>query len=133
MAQQSFDRNARLQESIRTVLAELLVYSVKDPRLDGVTVSGVRLSADRSIATVYFSIYADEERERQAADGFAAAGPFLRRELAHRMRLRIIPELRFRRDTSYAYGEHMEKVFHKLHEEGLLPPEEDDNPTGEES
>ncbi|HHQ49378.1 MAG TPA: 30S ribosome-binding factor RbfA [Acidobacteria bacterium] len=132
MAHQSFDRNARLQESIRTVLAELLVFSVKDPRLDGVTVSGVRLSADRSIATIYFSIYGDDERERQAADGFTAAGPFLRRELARRMRLRIIPELRFRRDTSYAYGEHMEKVFEKLHEEGLLPPEGSGGPTEEE-
>ena len=132
MAHQSFDRNARLQESIRTVLAELLVFSVKDPRLDGVTVSGVRLSADRSIATIYFSIYGDDERERQAADGFTAAGPFLRRELAHRMRLRIIPELRFRRDTSYAYGEHMERVFEKLHEEGLLPPEGNGSPTENE-
>lgn len=123
MAKQSFDRNARLQESIRTVLAELLVFSVKDPRLEGVTVSSVKLSGDRSIATIYFSVYGDEERERQAADGFTAAGPFLRREMAHRMRLRIIPELRFRRDTSFAYGDHMEKVFHRLHEEGLLPTE----------
>jgi len=133
MAQQSFDRNARLQESIRTVLAEMLVFSVKDPRLEGVTVSGVKLSADRSIATVYFSVYGDEERERQAADGFTAAGPYLRREMAHRMRLRIIPVLRFRRDTSYAYGEHMEKVFEKLHEEGLMPPEEDKGGTGDGS
>ncbi|NOZ93473.1 MAG: 30S ribosome-binding factor RbfA [Acidobacteria bacterium] len=133
MVKQSFDRNARLQESIRTVLAELLVFSVKDPRLEGVTVSGVKLSADRSIATIYFSIYGDAERERQAADGFAAAGPFLRREMAHRMRLRIIPELRFRRDTSYAYGEHMEKVFEKLHQEGLLPPEENGDTTGDDS
>ncbi len=133
MVKQSFDRNARLQESIRTVLAELLVFSVKDPRLEGVTVSGVKLSADRSIATIYFSIYGDAERERQAADGFAAAGPFLRREMAHRMRLRIIPELRFRRDTSYAYGEHMEKVFEKLHEEGLLPPEDNSDDTGDDS
>jgi len=133
MANQSFDRNARLQESIRSVLAELLIFSVKDPRLEGVTVSGVKLSADRSIATIYFSIYGDAERERQAADGFNAAGPYLRREMAHRMRLRIIPELRFRRDTSFAYGEHMEKVFEKLHEEGLLPPEENDEESGDGS
>ncbi len=130
MVRQSFDRNARLEESIRSVLAELLMFSVKDPRLEGVTVSGVSLTGDRSIATIYFSIWGDEERERQAADGFAAAGPFLRRELARRMRLRIIPELRFARDTSYAYGDHMERVLHRLHEEGLIPPPEADGTAG---
>lgn len=131
MVRQPFDRNARLEESIRSVMAELLMFSVKDPRLEGVTVSGVALTGDRSIATIYFSVLGDEERERQAADGFAAARPFLRRELARRMRLRIIPELRFARDTSYAYGDHMERVLSRLHEEGLIPPPEDeDTPAG---
>ncbi len=124
-------RNARLEDSIRSVLAELLLFEVKDPRLDQVTVSGVKLTGDRSRATIYFSLIGDEERERQAADGFTAAGAFLRRELARRMRLRIIPELVFERDTSYAYGDHMDRVFDRLHREGVLPPAEDDGPVEE--
>jgi ribosome-binding factor A len=110
-------------------MAELLLYEVKDPRLDQVTVSGVKLSGDRSHATIYFSLIGDEERERQAADGFTAARSFLRRELAQRMRLRIIPELVFKRDTSYAYGDHMERVFDRMHREGLIPPAEDEGET----
>ncbi len=119
-------RNARLEEAIRAVMAELLLYDVKDPRLDQVTVSGVKLSGDRSHATIFFSLIGDEERERQAADGFAAAGSFLRREMAHRMRLKIIPELVFKRDPSYAYGDHMERVFDQMHRDGLIPPSDDD-------
>ncbi len=130
MTRQGSTRNARLEESIRAVMAELLLYEVKDPRLDQVTVSGVKLSGDRSHATIYFSLIGDEERERQAADGFTAARSFLRRELAHRMRLRIIPELRFERDTSYAYGDHMERVFDRMHREGLIPPPEDGEEDG---
>lgn len=126
MTRHGSTRNARLEESIRAVMAELLLYEVKDPRLDQVTVSGVKLSGDRSHATIYFSLIGDEERERQAADGFTAARSFLRRELAHRMRLRIIPELAFKRDTSYAYGDHMERVFDRMHKEGLIPPAEDE-------
>lgn len=125
MTRHGSTRNARLEESIRAVMAELLLYEVKDPRLDQVTVSGVKLSGDRSHATIYFSLIGDEERERRAADGFTAARAFLRRELAHRMRLRIIPELAFERDTSYAYGDHMERVFDRLHREGLIPPTEE--------
>ncbi len=129
MTRHGATRNARLEESIRAVMAELLLYEVKDPRLDQVTVSGVKLSGDRSHATIYFSLIGDEERERQAADGFTAARSFLRRELAHRMRLRIIPELVFKRDTSYAYGDHMERVFDRMHREGLIPPAEDEGET----
>ena len=121
MNQQSFSRNARLEGEIRVVLTELLQHDVNDPRLAGVTVSVVRLSADRSHSRVYFSLIGDDERERQAADGFAAASPFLRRELSRRMRLRAVPSLEFLRDTSYEYGDHMERVFQKLHEHGVMP------------
>ena len=119
--QQSFSRNARLEGEIRVVLTELLQHDVNDPRLAGVTVSVVRLSADRSHSRIYFSLIGDDERERQAADGFAAASPFLRRELSRRMRLRAVPSLEFLRDTSYEYGDHMERVFQKLHEQGVMP------------
>ena len=124
MPHTSFDRNARLQEAIRSTLTELLMFEVKDPRLEAVTISGVRLSGDRAYAKVYFSLIGDEKREAYAGEGFAAASSFLRRELGHRMRLRIVPELRFLRDTSYEYGDHMERVLEKLHEEGLIPPED---------
>lgn len=121
MNQQSFSRNARLEGEIRVVLTELLQHDVNDPRLAGVTVSVVRLSADRSHSRIYFSLIGDDERERQAADGFTAASPFLRRELSRRMRLRAVPSLEFLRDTSYEYGDHMERVFQKLHEQGVMP------------
>ena len=121
MNQQSFSRNARLEGEIRVVLTELLQHDVNDPRLAGVTVSVVRLSADRSHSRIYFSLIGDDERERQAVDGFAAASPFLRRELSRRMRLRAVPSLEFLRDTSYEYGDHMERVFQKLHEQGVMP------------
>ncbi|NOZ79969.1 MAG: 30S ribosome-binding factor RbfA [Acidobacteria bacterium] len=132
MPHTSFDRNARLQEAIRSMLTDLLMFEVKDPRLEGVTISGVRLSGDRAYARIYFSLIGGEELEARAVEGFAAASSFLRRELGRRMRLRIVPELRFMRDTSYEYGDHMERVLEKLHEEGLIPPE-DDAPNGKEN
>lgn len=126
MARTSFNRNARVEESMRSVLAELLLYEIKDPRLASVTVSGVALSADRSHARIYFSVIGDAERERQAADGFQAAASFIRRELGQRMRLRAVPELKFLRDTSYEYGDHMNRVLERLREDGLIPPPDED-------
>ncbi|MEE4272856.1 MAG: 30S ribosome-binding factor RbfA [Thermoanaerobaculales bacterium] len=131
MNQQSFNRNARLEGEIRVVLTEMLQHEVNDPRLEAVTVSVVRLSADRSHARVYFSVIGNAERERTAGDGFTAANSFLRRELGRRMRLRAVPTLEFLRDTSYEYGDHMERVFQKLHDEGIIPAADDgENPDG---
>lgn len=133
MNQQSFNRNARLEGEIRVVLTELLQHEVNDPRLASVTVSVVRLSADRSHARVFFSVIGDDERERVAGDGFTAAASFMRRELGRRMRLRTVPSLEFLRDTSYEYGDRMERVFKQLHDEGLIPTEPDDAETDGES
>ncbi len=129
----TFNRNARLEGEMRAVLAELLHHEVNDPRLSEVTVSVVRLSADRSHARIYFSVIGDEERVRQAGDGFAAANSFMRRELGRTMRLRTVPSLEFHRDASYEYGDHMEQVFKKLHEEGILSPDNrDEDDEGEQ-
>ena len=132
MTRKGFDRNARLEGEMRSVLAELLRLEVKDPRLADVTVSTIRLSADRSHARVYFSVLGGSEREREAGDGFKAAGPFMRRELGQRMHLRVVPSLEFGRDTSYEYGDRMERLFDRLHEEGALPEPSDNGEPHEE-
>jgi ribosome-binding factor A len=129
----TFERNARLEGEIRSVLSDLLRFEVNDPRLRDVTVSTIRLSADRSKAKVYFSVIGDPEREREAGDGFAAAAPFMRRRLGQRMRLRVVPSLEFFRDTSYEYGDRMERLFNRLSDEGLLPGDESDDGAEDQS
>jgi ribosome-binding factor A len=121
----SFERNARLEGEIRSVLSNLLRSEVNDPRLADVTVSTIRLSADRSKARVFYSVIGDPEQEREAGDGFAAAAPFMRRQLGQQMRLRVVPNLEFLRDTSYEYGDRMERLFDRLSDEGLLPGADD--------
>jgi ribosome-binding factor A len=125
MQDKSYERNARLEGEIRATLAELLRLEVNDPRLTEVTISGVKLSPDRSKARVYFSVIGDKERERQAGDGCAAAASFMRRRLGQTMRLRVVPALEFHRDTSYEYGDRMERLFDRLADQGLLPGDDD--------
>jgi ribosome-binding factor A len=92
----------------------MLRFDVKDPRLADVTVSAIRLSADRSHARVFFSVIGDEERERRAGDGFVAAASFMRGQLGRRMRLRSVPTLEFLRDDSFEYGERMERLINEI-------------------
>lgn len=92
-------RSSRLADQIVRELATALVQEVFDPRLELVTISGVALNSDLSVAKVYYTLSGDEARLAEAAKALEQAKGFLRTLLGQRLRLRFVPELRFFRDT----------------------------------
>jgi len=107
-------RADRVAGEVQRELADLLIRKLKDPRLDGVLISGVKMTADLQLANVYFSIAGDKKRRQQARQGFKSATGFIRQELGRRMELRYIPNIRFFYDTSFDYGERIENLIRKL-------------------
>ncbi|MCS7182041.1 MAG: 30S ribosome-binding factor RbfA [Thermoanaerobaculum sp.] len=111
-------RKARLEETIRELLSQLLLREAKDPRLAGVVISAVELSGDLRQAKAYFSVFGDAERERQAAEGLEQAKGFLRAELRRSLRADIVPELVFLRDKGYERADRVSQLLHQLHRAG---------------
>lgn len=107
-------RRERLAEAMREVLSELLLTEIKDPRLAGVVISAVELSGDLKLARAYFSIFGDDERERQAADGLQQARGFLRHESGRRMRIHNPPELEFRRDKGFERADRVQRILDEI-------------------
>ena len=107
-------RRERLAEAMREVLSELLLTEIKDPRLAGVVISAVELSGDLKLARAYFSVFGDDERERQAADGLQQARGFLRRESVRRMRIHNPPELEFRRDKGFERADRVQRILDEI-------------------
>lgn len=79
-------------------VSELLTHEVSDPRLSMVSISGVRMNSDVSVAEVMYTCAGDEEKLAQVAEGLEKAKGFIRKKLAGRLRTRHVPELRFMRD-----------------------------------
>ena len=99
-----FARSRRVGEQLHRLLGEVLRREVKDPRAEGVSVTGVEVSGDMSHATVWFSMLdpdADPEPARKALTG--AAG-LIRGRLGRTMHIRQVPALHFRHDESLARG-----------------------------
>jgi len=92
-------RSIRLADQIAREMATALAEDVKDPRLELVTVSGVALNADMSIARVLYTLSGDEARLAAAQKGLEQAKGFLRTLLGQRLRMKFVPDLRFARDT----------------------------------
>ena len=107
-------RRERLAEAMREVLSELLLTEIKDPRLAGVVISAVELSGDLKLARAYFSIFGDEERVRQAADGLHQARGFLRHESGRRLRVHNPPELAFLRDKGFERADRIARLLDKI-------------------
>ena len=122
-------RRERLTHALREMLSELLLTESKDPRLAGVVISAVELSGDLKLARAYFSVFGDEERVRQAADGLAQARGFLRRESAKRLRMHTPPDLEFKRDLGFERADRIARVLDEIHgarDSGLGAREDND-------
>ena len=108
-------RQLRVAEEIRHVLAGIFSRGeIRDPALVDVliTVTEVRVSPDLKHATAFVTrLGRSDVAEKLPALRHAA--PFLRRQLAHALRLRYAPQVSFQADTSIDYAMHINEVMHK--------------------
>lgn len=91
-------RTIRMSDLILRELATMLLEEVQDPRLEMVSLSGVKLNADMSIALVSFTVGGGPDRRQSALDGLTKAKGFLRSGMGRRMNMRMCPDLRFVHD-----------------------------------
>lgn len=108
-------RSIRMGDQIMRELATMLLEDIRDPRLDMVTISGVKLNRDLKIAKVLFTMSGDSERVNEAQEAFEKASGFLRSGLGKRLKLKYVPELRF------IFDEFLEEMVYGKQSEENLP------------
>jgi ribosome-binding factor A len=107
-------RTVQIGGLIQQEISELLVRKIKDPRLELVTITGVKVSPDLKLARIYFSRIGSPDEIRRVLQGLQSAAGFIKRELGQRMQLRRVPDLEFVHDTSFEYGERIESLLKDL-------------------
>ncbi|MDP7077077.1 MAG: 30S ribosome-binding factor RbfA [Desulfobacterales bacterium] len=109
-----FTRAERVSGLIRRALSELLQKNIKDPRLEMVTITAVKMSRDLRIAKVYFSTYGGKTNKDKVIKGFQNAFGYIKRCLGNQLGLRYMPDLKFFYDESFDYGSHIDKVLKSI-------------------
>jgi ribosome-binding factor A len=99
MGHKEFGRTQRIGQQIRRELAEILSRQVSDPRLERLVISAVEVSKDLAYAKVFFTV-PNSEGVRAALDALKGAGGYLKHQLADRLRMRVLPAIRFVHDAS---------------------------------
>ncbi len=108
-----YKRSDRVGDLIREEVADLIMYRLKDPRIGFVTVTGVEMTADLKLARVFVSIMKEEEREL-TLEILNSSRNFIRANLSKRLRMKFIPAIEFRLDTSIEYGFKIDKLLKEI-------------------
>ena len=106
-----YTRAERVGVQIQQAITELLSKKIQDPRMEMATVSGVRMSTDLSVAHVYITVFGDKKRIRETLAGFQKSKGFIRKSIAPKLGLRIMPELRFVHDDSFDNAVRLEALI----------------------
>lgn len=120
-------RSDRVRGLIKEVVSNLLTRHIQDPRLHLVTITGVELSRDLRIATLFFTVTGGPKARQDALAGFESARGFLKKSAAPELGLKFMPDFRFRYDPSFDYGEEMEKKIKDVRKKDQEYHIDDDN------
>lgn len=105
-----YKRSQRVSDLLRKEIADIIMNRLKDPRIGFITVTGVDVTDDIKIARVFVSILKEEERTT-SIEILNSAKNFVRSELSKRLRMKFIPTIEFRLDTSIEYGNRIERLL----------------------
>jgi len=120
-------RPERVGHLMRREIADILTNRLRDPRLGHwVSVTDVEVTPDLSFARVYVSVLSSGEERNEALRALSGAAGFVRRELAPRLNLREVPEIRFVFDGSLETGARVDELLRKL-DQGEPLEEEDES------
>jgi len=109
-------RRERLADELRELVAEILRDEVKDPRIGFVTITRVDLTGDLGFARVFVGVLGDDAQRRRTLEGLKQAAGYLRRQLARRLRIYQVPELRFQYDTGLDATERVARLLREVSE-----------------
>ena len=111
-------RVGRLEQEIQKEVDDILLKRVRDPRVAGLTITGVTVTGDLQQATIFYSILSDKASDgEKTAKGLEKAKGLIRSELGSHLSIYKTPELTFERDTSVQYGSRIDQLINNLKRE----------------
>ncbi|MGW8184076.1 MAG: 30S ribosome-binding factor RbfA [Burkholderiales bacterium] len=106
-----YPRSRRIAEQVQRELSEIIRLELKDPRVGMITITDVEVTPDTAYAKVYFTLLGDAARVKETTAALEHAAGFLRSELAHRLKLRVVPQLVFKYDASVERGMRLSQLI----------------------
>lgn len=107
-------RQQRTADRIQVIMSELFQRKMNDPRLQGLTITGVQIDRELQYADIYVNALGAEDRQKEVMAALNKASGYLRHELSSRVRLRTVPQLHFHWDPTLAHAEAVNQILDDL-------------------
>ena len=111
-------KQKKINSEITRCLSEIIFEEARDSVLKDITITAAEVSNDLSFCKVYFTSLSDIDHKKLEKNINDDTAKFLRMKLADRIELRNIPLLSFKYDESIEYGNNIENIINKIHNEG---------------
>ncbi len=105
----------KIENLIKEEMGLIFLLKLQHLQLGLLTITNVRVSADLKIAKIYVSIF-EKDRRDEVLEKIKSKTKFIRTELAHRITIKFVPELKFFLDDTLDYVEKIEGLIKKIHE-----------------
>lgn len=104
-------RQRKMADRVKVIVAETLEKRIKDPRLGFITVTDVRVTPDIREASVFYTVYGDEESRAATAAALESAKGVLRSEVGKQTGVKFTPSLEFIPDAIPETAAHLEELL----------------------
>lgn len=105
-------RIGRISQEIKKVVSHAVSFELNDPKIAQMTsIVDVKVSSDLSYADIYVTIMGTPWEKGQTLEGLENAAGFIKRQIAREVKIRQIPELRFKLDETIEHGMYMDRLI----------------------
>jgi ribosome-binding factor A len=106
----------KINSEIQRQIMDIFQKEVDDPRIGIISITKVETTPDLAESKIYYSVLDDSKQER-VKNMLDSMHKFIRLHLGKRIRIKIIPELRFILDDSIKYSVDIYKKIEEIKEE----------------
>ncbi|MFA5606863.1 MAG: 30S ribosome-binding factor RbfA [Leucobacter sp.] len=100
-------RAGKVAERIQQIIAKRIEKGLRDPRLGFVTITDVRVTGDLQHASIFYTVYGDEQEQADSAAALQAATGMFRTEVGKQLGTRLTPTLEFIHDELPESAQHL--------------------------
>jgi len=123
----SSKRSGQLEKSLKREINNIIYRKINDPRIKFVTITRIKVSSDLKYADIFVTIFNDEAQQKKALKGLKNATKFIRGELGKDLKLRYVPNIKFKIDEDLERQYKLLKIVTGVHKQQLNSKKDKNN------
>ena len=113
----SSNRPEKIADLLKREVSKIFNQEVKDPRLQNINITAVKVTNDIGIAYIYYTIIGESiKKDESKIDNeiLSKISGMIRSKLSKIIKIRRVPKIVLKFDESIEYSQNIEKLLNKL-------------------